>query len=339
MSCASLSSPRARGKGWSRPVQSSTPVTSFELQGCPEYNGATMIDSFSLTQYDAAADFIRTRTRHTPAIGLILGSGLSGLAGQIAGADVIPYAEIPHFPVSTVAGHAGRLVIGELAGATVCAMQGRFHFYEGYSMQQVTLPVRVMRRLGVTTLIVTNAAGGVNPGFRVGDIMAIEDHINLVGMAGASPLVGPNLEEFGPRFPPVNRVYTRRLRQIAAAAAAHAGIPLQSGVYIQLSGPNFETPAEIRMVRAWGADAVGMSTVAETIVAHHAGMEVLGLSTITNVAIDVVDSDTEPSHEEVIDAGKIIVPRLTTLLLGVLARLSASSETGDPRNSTIGHGA
>ena len=280
-----------------------------------------MIDTFTLAHYDEAAAFIRSRTHHAPTVGLILGSGLSGLAEQIAAADVIPYAEIPHFPVSTVAGHAGRLVIGELAGATVCAMQGRFHFYEGYTMQQVTFPVRVMRRLGVTSLIVTNAAGGVNPGFQTGDIMAIEDHINLVGMAGANPLSGPNLEEFGPRFPPVNRVYTRRLRQLAAEVAADAGITLRRGVYVQLSGPNFETPAEIRMVRAWGADAVGMSTVAETVVAHHAGMEVLGLSTITNVAVDVLDADVEPSHQEVMDAGKIIVPRLTSLLLGVLARL------------------
>lgn len=280
-----------------------------------------MIDTFTLAHYDEAAAFIRSRTHHAPTVGLILGSGLSGLAEQIAAADVIPYAEIPHFPVSTVAGHAGRLVIGELAGATVCAMQGRFHFYEGYTMQQVTFPVRVMRRLGVTSLIVTNAAGGVNPGFQTGDIMAIEDHINLVGMAGANPLSGPNLEEFGPRFPPVNRVYTRRLRQLAAEVAADAGITLRRGVYVQLSGPNFETPAEIRMVRAWGADAVGMSTVAETVVAHHAGMEVLGLSTITNVAVDVLDADVEPSHQEVMDAGKIIVPRLTSLLLGVLERL------------------
>lgn len=280
-----------------------------------------MNNTFTLAQYDEAANYIRSRSRHTPTVGLILGSGLSGLAEQIAGADAIPYAEIPHFPTSTVAGHAGRLVLGELAGVTVCAMQGRFHFYEGYTMQQVTLPVRVMRRLGVQTLIVTNAAGGVNPAYQVGDIMAIEDHINLVGMAGANPLSGPNLEEFGPRFPPVNRVYTRRLRQLAAAVAATEDVPLRSGVYIQLSGPNFETPAEIRMVRAWGADAVGMSTVAETIVAHHAGMAVLGLSTITNVAIDQVDADSEPSHEEVVEAGKVIVPRLTRLLLGVLARI------------------
>ena len=284
-----------------------------------------MIESFTLAQYDEAADFIRSRTRHAPTIGLILGSGLSGLAEQIAGADMIPYAAIPHFPVSTVAGHAGRLVVGELAGVTVCAMQGRFHFYEGYTMQQVTLPVRVMRRLGVTTLIVTNAAGGVNPGFQTGDIMAITDHINLVGMAGANPLLGPNLEEFGTRFPPVNRVYTRRLRQLADEVAQAAGVNLRHGIYIQLSGPNFETPAEIRMVRAWGADAVGMSTVAETVVAHHAGMDVLALSTITNVAVDAPDAEVEPSHEEVMDAGKIIVPRLTKLLLGVLNELSRLS--------------
>ena len=282
-----------------------------------------MIESFTLAQYDEAADFIRSRTGHAPTIGLILGSGLSGLAEQIAGADVIPYAEIPHFPVSTVAGHAGRLVIGELAGVTVCAMQGRFHFYEGYTMQQVTLPVRVMQRLGVTTLIITNAAGGVNPTFQMGDIMAIEDHINLVGMAGANPLIGPNLDEFGPRFPAVNRVYSRRLRQLADEVAHAVDVNLRRGVYIQLSGPNFETAAEVRMMRAWGADAVGMSTVAEAVVAHHAGMEVLGLSTITNVTIDQVDADSEPSHEEVMDAGKIIVPRLTKLLLGVLARLAS----------------
>ena len=282
-----------------------------------------MIEPFTLSQVDAIAAFIRSRTRHAPTIGLILGSGLSGLAEQIAGADVIPYAEIPDFPVSTVAGHAGRLVIGELAGVTVCAMQGRFHFYEGYTMQQVTLPVRVMRRLGVTTVIITNAAGGINPTFATGDIMVIEDHINLVGMAGANPLIGPNLDEFGPRFPAVNRVYSRRLRQLADEVAHAVDVNLRRGVYIQLSGPNFETAAEVRMMRAWGADAVGMSTVAEAVVAHHAGMEVLGLSTITNVTIDQVDADSEPSHEEVMDAGKIIVPRLTRLLLGVLARLAS----------------
>lgn len=280
-----------------------------------------MANHFSLSNYDEAADYLRAHTHHRPTIGLILGSGLSGLAARIEDATAIPYADIPHFPVSTVAGHAGRLVIGTLAGATVCAMQGRFHYYEGYSMQQVTLPVRVMQRLGIDTLIVTNAAGGLNPSFAVGDIMLIDDHINLVGMAGANPLLGANLEEFGPRFPAANRVYTRRLRQVAEEVARDAAINLRHGVYIQLAGPNFETAAEVRMLRAWGADAVGMSTVAETMVAHHAGMNVLGFSTITNVAIDELDAEGQPTHDEVMDAGKIIVPRLTELLLGVMQRL------------------
>lgn len=287
-----------------------------------------MNTTYLLSDYDEAAAFIRSRTRHHPRVGLILGSGLSGLAERIAHADIVPYAEIPHFPISTVAGHAGRLMIGDLAGVTVCAMQGRFHYYEGYSMQQVTLPVRVMQRLGVETLIVTNAAGGLNPGFVTGDIMLIEDHINLIGMAGANPLRGPNLDEFGPRFPAANRIYTPRLRTLAQGVAAMVAVPLRRGVYLQLSGPNFESPAEVRMLHRLGADAVGMSTAAEAMVAHHAGMEVLGLSTITNVAIDQLESTGQPTHEEVIEAGKVIVPRLTALLLGVLERMASMLDEG-----------
>jgi len=281
-----------------------------------------MDTTYLLSDYNDAVAMLRSRTRHRPRVGLILGSGLSGLAEQIAHADIIPYAEIPHFPVSTVAGHAGRLVIGELAGVTVCAMQGRFHYYEGYSMQQVTLPVRVMQRLGVETLIITNAAGGLNPRFVTGDIMLIEDHINLVGMAGVNPLRGPNLDEFGPRFPAANRIYTPRLAALAQDVAGAVGVPLQRGTYIQLSGPNFESPAEVRMLHRLGADAVGMSTAAEAMVAHHAGIEVLGLSTITNVAIDQLEATGQPTHEEVMEAGRVIVPRLTALVLGVLARLA-----------------
>ncbi len=263
-------------------------------------------------------------------IGLILGSGLSALAEQIETPTVLPYASIPFFPMSTVAGHAGRLVIGQLAGTTICAMQGRFHYYEGYSMQQVTLPVRVMARMGLSTLILTNAAGGVNPGFEAGDIMLIEDHINLLGMAGANPLRGPNLDAFGTRFPAANQVYTRRLRELADTVAAEQGLALQRGVYTILAGPNFESPAEIRMLRNWGADAVGMSTVPEALVAHHAGMEVLAFSTITNVAIDALDAAGEPTHEDVVAAGKIIVPRLERLLLGVLAQLGSAIVTLHP---------
>ena len=243
------------------------------------------MDAFTLADYDEAAQAILARTEHRPRIGLILGSGLSPLAEQIDRADIIPYEEIPHFPVSTVAGHAGRLVIGRLAGAAVCVMQGRFHYYEGYSLQQVTLPIRVMQRMGIDKLIVTNAAGGLNPGFSVGDLMLIEDHINLLGMTGANPLLGPNLEAFGTRFPAANRIYTPALRDLAHRVATDHDINLQQGVYIVLSGPNFETTAEVRMLRLLGTDAVGMSTVPEALVAHHAGMQVLAFSSIINMAI------------------------------------------------------
>jgi purine-nucleoside phosphorylase len=277
---------------------------------------------FTLESYDAAARAILARTTHRPRVGLVLGSGLNVLAEQVERADIVPYAEIPHFPLSTVPGHAGRMVLGKLAGAPVCVMQGRFHYYEGYSMQQVTLPVRVMQRMGISTLILTNAAGGLNPAFAAGDIMLIEDSINFLGMAGANPLRGPNLDAFGTRFPATNRVYTRRLRDLTAEVAAQVGVPLRRGVYVALSGPNFESPAEIRMWRGLGGDAVGMSTVPEALAAHHAGMEVLAISTITNATIAEVDSNIEPTHEEVVEAGRLIVPRLTQLLIGVLSRLA-----------------
>jgi purine-nucleoside phosphorylase len=277
---------------------------------------------FTLADYAEAVALIRSRTSHQPTVGLVLGSGLGPLAEQITDATIIPYDAIPHFPVSTVAGHAGRLVIGTLTGTPVCAMQGRFHFYEGYSLQQVTLPIRVMHGLGIRTVLLTNAAGGVNQGLAVGDLMLIEDHINFVGMGGDNPLTGPNLEAFGTRFPPMNKAYTRQLRQLAQRVAAEEGIALQRGVYCFVAGPNFETPAEIRFLRTVGVDAVGMSTVPETIVAHHAGMAVLAVSTITNLCIDVVDADHEPTHEEVQAAGKVIVPKLTKLLLGIIAQLN-----------------
>ena len=276
---------------------------------------------FSLQQYDEAAAAIGAASGHRPTIGMVLGSGLSPLAEQIEEADVLPYADIPHFPVSTVHGHAGQLVIGKLAGKSVCAMQGRFHFYEGYSLQQTTFPMRVMQRMGIRTLILTNAAGGVNPNFSVGDLMIMEDHINLIGMAGHSPLRGPNLEAFGTRFPPANRIYTRRLIALVEATGAEIGVRLQRGVYTILAGPNFESPAEIRLLRLLGTDAVGMSTVPEALVAHHAGMEVLAISTITNLAVDDIASDDEPTHEEVNAAGAIIVPKLSKLLLALLAKI------------------
>ena len=280
-----------------------------------------MVPEFELRHYDEAAAAILRQTPHRPTVGLVLGSGLSGLAAAVEEPTSLAYGDIHHFPVSTVPGHAGRLVIGRLAGVLVCVMQGRFHYYEGYSLQQVTLPIRVMRRMGVHTLILTNAAGGLNPAFAVGDLMVLEDHINFLGMAGHNPLRGPNLDEFGVRFPAANRTYSRRLREIAADVAAERGLVLRRGVYCMVGGPNFETPAEVRMLRAMGADAVGMSTVPEALVAHHAGMDVLAVSTITNIAIDRIDAAHEPTHEEVQQAGAIIVPRLTTLLLGVLEKL------------------
>jgi purine-nucleoside phosphorylase len=277
---------------------------------------------FTLELYDKAADSIREKISTVPSVGLILGSGLNGLAEEIENAVIISYSDIPHFPISTVKGHAGRLVIGELAGVNVCVMQGRFHFYEGYSMQQTAFPVRVMARLGLRQLIITNAAGGVNPDFSVGDLMLIEDHLNFPGMAGNNPLRGPNLDDFGPRFPAANRTYTRALMDLAEEVAAENSIKLRRGVYAMIAGPNFETPAEIRMLRTLGADSVGMSTVPETLVAHHAGLDVLAISTITNMAIDDLKSVDQPTHEEVAEAGAIIVPRLSALLTALLQRLS-----------------
>ena len=281
-----------------------------------------MAASFALGHYDESARHILAHAGVHPRVGLILGSGLGRLAGAVENAVALPFADIPHFVASTVPGHSGKLVLGTLAGAPVCVMQGRVHYYEGYTLQQVTLPVRVMQRMGVRTLIISNAAGGLNPDFSVGDLMILDDHINFVGMAGHNPLTGPNLDEFGPRFPAANHIYSRSLRQLADDVAAQQGLSLRHGVYIMLSGPNFETPAEVRFLRTMGADAVGMSTVPEALVAHHAGMQVLGISTITNVAIDQLDAAGEPSHEEVQDAGHLITPRLSKLLLGILGHLA-----------------
>lgn len=257
--------------------------------------------------------------KRKPSIGIILGSGLGELADQLEEAVAISYSTIPGFVGSTAPGHAGRLVIGGLGGKIVLAMQGRFHFYEGHDMAQVTFPVRVMRALGIDTLIVTNAAGGLNPAFQTGDLMALNDHIFLPGMTGQNPLRGPNDEMLGPRFVPVVNSYTQSLRDIAQEEAAKLGIRFHQGVYIMLTGPNFETRAEMRLLRAWGADAVGMSTVPEVIVAVHSGMRVLGLSTITNTLNP--DTNLETSGDEVIEVGKAVGPRLLALVKAVLSRI------------------
>ncbi len=230
---------------------------------------------------------------------------------------------IPHFPVSTVQGHQGRLVLGTLEGQPVIVMQGRTHYYEGYSMGQIGLPVRVMALLGAKTLIVTNAAGGLNMTYRPGEVMIIRDHINLLGMAGPSPLRGPNLDHFGPRFPGMNDAYDPELRKAARQIALEARIPVQQGVYICLAGPNFETPADVRFLRAIGADAVGMSTVPEVITARHSGMQVLGLSGITNTLLGE-EGGSSPDHAEVLEAGETLVPRLETIVRGILRGQTAA---------------
>jgi purine-nucleoside phosphorylase len=278
-------------------------------------------DFYSYEEYKQAADYIKGKSKVQPEIGLILGSGLSPLADEIEGADYIPYTDIPHFPHSGVPGHAGRLVIGQLQGKPVVVMQGRSHLYEGYTSQHITLPVRAMQVMGVKTLIVTNAAGGINPTFAAGDLMLIVDHINFVGMASHNPLRGSNLDEFGPRFPSMTQPYDSGLANLARQTAQQLNLTLREGVYVYLAGPSFETPAEIRFLKAIGADAVGMSTVPEAIVANHGGMRVLGFSSITNVAVQQLDSGMETTHQEVLETGKTIVPRLIQLLKGVLAAI------------------
>lgn len=278
-----------------------------------------MSNFLTVSDIDRTAQALRLRIKSTPRIGIILGSGLGPLAEAVQDPTVIGFGELPLWPVSTVQGHEGRLIIGKLEGQDVLVMQGRIHFYEGYGMSLVGLPVRVMQRLGVEILIVTNAAGAVNPDYVPGDLMLITDHLNLIGMTGESPLRGPNLDEFGPRFPDMGQAYDRHLAALARDVAREKGIALWEGVYICLAGPSFETPADLRFLRGMGADAVGMSTVPEVTVARHGGTRVLGISTISNKAN--LDGLTLTTHEEVLEAGKIIVPRLTALISGVLNRL------------------
>lgn len=278
-----------------------------------------MNEFIKLTQIEEAVNVVRKRIEINPSVGMILGSGLGSLAEAVEGGVEIPYGEIPSWPVSTVEGHQGRLVIGSLEGQDVLIMQGRSHFYEGYSMSEIGFPVRVMQRLGLKMLIVTNAAGGINRAFEPGEVMLITDHINLLGMAGQTPLRGPNFDQIGPRFPDMGRAYDRELGELARQAVQGQTFSLHEGVYVCLAGPSFETPADLRFLQAIGADAVGMSTVPEVTVARHGGMRVLGLSTISNKAN--LDGDTLTSHEEVLEAGKIVVPRLTHIIRYVLRHL------------------
>ncbi|CAG7641888.1 purine-nucleoside phosphorylase [Paenibacillus allorhizosphaerae] len=263
-----------------------------------------------------AAAYILSKYAAKPEIGLILGSGLGVIAELVENAVTIPYSDIPHFPVSTVEGHAGELLLGTVSGRQVVLMKGRFHMYEGYGVETVSFPVRVMKELGVSKLLVTNAAGGINTSYEAGDLMLIKDHINFTSR---NPLIGPNVSELGVRFPDMSEAYSKRMREVAKAVAAEQGVKLQEGVYIGLLGPTYETPAEIRMMRTLGADAVGMSTVSEVIVARHAGIEVLGFSCISNMASGILDQPL--SHEEVMETTERVKQTFLQLILGILPRL------------------
>ncbi len=261
-----------------------------------------------------AAEVIRAACGNAE-IGLILGSGLADTV-KLENAVTIPYADIPGFPISTVPGHKSEWVCGTLGGKRVCMMRGRFHFYEGYKPEDIVLPVRVMKLLGVKTLVVTNAAGGVNLGFKPGDLMLLTDSINYSGL---NPLMGENLDEFGPRFPDMSREFKPELRQLAHTCAASLGMTLREGVYMWFSGPSFETPAEIRMARILGADAVGMSTVPEVIAARHCGLDVLGISCITNMAAGILDQPL--NHEEVLAVGKQVQSSFTALITKIVTEM------------------
>jgi purine-nucleoside phosphorylase len=265
-----------------------------------------------------AAGFLNARIPHSPRIGWITGTGLGDAAGSLRVTAAFDYRSIPHFPAATAPSHAGRLLLGDFENRPVVIMQGRFHLYEGYSPAEVTFPVRVMQEMGVRRLIVTNAAGGLNPSFRTGDLMIITDHINLTG---ANPLTGPNVAAWGPRFPDMTRAYDRGLIALAENAARTAGIPIRSGVYVGLRGPSLETPAETRALKALGGDAVGFSTVPEVIAATHAGMQVFGLSIITNV--NDPDHPIPATVEDIIAVARQATPFLERLLGGVIGQLDA----------------
>lgn len=280
------------------------------------------LDPYAMARESASA--LHAALSETPRVAVVLGTGLGGLADQIEEARSIPYADLLHFPVSTVVGHAGRLVVGHLGGVAVAALQGRFHLYEGYSPAQVVHPVRVLALLGAETLIVTNAAGGLNPDFQAGDLMLIRDHIGLPTLSGLNPLSGMNDETIGPRFPPMTEAYDAELRAEAGEVAREQKSVLREGVYVMVAGPSYETPAELAFLRSIGGDAVGMSSVPEVIAARHAGMRVLAISCVTNVAASGGATPvTAPSHEEVVAVAERAGQRLTSLVAGVIARVAS----------------
>ena len=272
--------------------------------------------SSAFDRVEQAAAFVRERLGDVPDVAIVLGSGLGAFADRLAGATRIPYTDIPHWPGSTVVGHAGMLVAGRSAARSVLTLAGRAHYYEGHPLTTVTFATRVLGRLGVKTLVLTNAAGGINTSFKPGTLMAIDDHLNLMG---SNPLVGPNDERWGVRFPDMTEVYSKRLRSLADDAARQVGVNLQHGVYVGLHGPSYETPAEIRYLRTIGADAVGMSTVPEAIVARHMGIEVLGLSCITNPAAGVLPEPLH--HDEVMEVARRVSDEFIALLEAIVARV------------------
>lgn len=278
-------------------------------------------NTLTMKEMQAAADLILSKTERRPKIGMVLGSGLNDLADSVQDAVSIPSSEIPNWPGSTVESHKGRIVIGELEGKDVLVLQGRSHHYEGWTMEQVVFPVRVMSLLGIERLVLTNAAGGIHPDFQVTDLMLITDHINFPGLAGNSPLRGGNLADFGPRFVDMTRGYDWDLQRIAREAAEAESIKLQEGVYCFVGGPQFETPAELRFLKTIGGDAVGMSTAPAVVVANHCGIQVLGISTITNMANLNPTLTDKTDHEEVMETGIVVVPKLTRLLKAILSRL------------------
>jgi purine-nucleoside phosphorylase len=274
--------------------------------------------SSEFAQAERAAKFILSKTKLRPKIALVLGSGLGAFADELAGAAKIPYQKIPGFPRSTAVGHAGQLVVGKVGSIEAAVMQGRVHFYEGYTAKEVVFPMRVLGRLGIRTAILTNAAGGIDLGYKQGALVVIRDHINL---QGANPLIGPNDERFGPRFPDMTQAYWKQYREIALAESKRLGIEVHEGVYAALSGPSYETAAEIRYLRTIGADLVGMSTVPETIVARHMGIRVLGISCVTNMAAGILDQPI--NHAEVIETGERVKTQFIALLRAVLPRIAA----------------
>lgn len=275
-----------------------------------------MIVEEYLKQIEETTQFINKASSLKPDVGIILGTGLGGLAKEISVESIISYNDIPHFPISTVETHEGKLILGTLGNKSVVAMQGRFHYYEGYSMKQITFPVRVMKRLGITCLLISNACGGMNPQFRRGDLMVIDDHINLIG---DNPLIGPNLDDFGPRFPDMSEPYSKHLIELAEEIALENKIKLQKGVFVAVSGPTLETRAEYRFLRMIGADVVGMSTVPENIVAVHCGLKVLGISVITDECFP--DALKPVDINEIIETANQAEPKLTLIMKQVIEKL------------------